>query len=173
MVERRRAHVAILGKVLVNSNAEGWTSMAPDSVPEPNRPTPGLVQALARIAARRLRDDLIEHDMGGVRPIHAPLLVPLLGGGRRAADLADQTGVSRQAVAQVLSTLERDGYVERVADPGDSRAKLVCLTAQGRAALRRIRVSSRALEEEWQRRIGADRLATLREILSELLADVP
>jgi DNA-binding MarR family transcriptional regulator len=107
--------------------------------------------------------------MAGVRPLHAPLLVQLLGGGRRAADLADTSGVSRQAVAQVIAVLERDGYIERIADPGDSRAKLVCLTARGRASLRLMRRSSLALEEEWRARIGADRLATLRDILTDLL----
>jgi DNA-binding MarR family transcriptional regulator len=116
-----------------------------------------------------VRDDLAVHDLAGVRPIPAPLLVQLLGGGRRAADLAEATGVSRQAVAQVVTTLERDGYIERIADPGDSRAKLVCLTARGRAALRRMRSSSLALEEEWRDRIGGERLTALGEVLSELL----
>jgi DNA-binding MarR family transcriptional regulator len=143
--------------------------MKSQSAPEMSRPVPGLVQALARSSARQLRDDLVDHDMAGVRPLHAPLLVQLLGGGRRAADLADTSGVSRQAVAQVIAVLERDGYIERIADPGDSRAKLVCLTARGRAALRLMRTSSLALEDEWRSRIGADRLATLRDILTDLL----
>jgi len=133
------------------------------------RPVPGLVQSLARVVTFHLRDDLADHDMAGVRSIHGPLLVQLLGGGRRAAELAETTGVSRQAMAQVIATLERDGYIERVADPGDSRAKLVCLTATGRAALRLMRSSNSALEDEWRARIGDDRLATLSEILTELL----
>lgn len=143
--------------------------MAAKSVHEPTRPVPGLVQSLARAVAVRLRDDLAEHDLAGVRPVHAPLLIQLLGGGRRAADLAETTGVSRQAVAQVVASLERDGYIERIADPGDSRAKLVCLTARGRAALRRMRSSNLALEEEWRVRIGSERLMVLSEVLSELL----
>jgi len=143
--------------------------MKPLSEHEISRPVPGLVQSLAREVAVRVRDDLAVHDLAGVRPIHAPLLVQLLGGGRRAADLAEATGVSRQAVAQVVTTLERDGYIERIADPGDSRAKLVCLTARGRAALRRMRSSSLALEEEWRDRIGGERLTALGEVLSELL----
>lgn len=139
----------------------------PDSV----RPVPSLVQALARAAAIRMRDDLADHDMAGLRPLHAPLLAPLLGGGRRATDLSDIVGVSRQAVAQMLTTLERDGYIERIADPGDSRAKLVCLTARGRAALRLMRASALALEDEWRARMGADRLAALCDTLTELLDD--
>jgi DNA-binding MarR family transcriptional regulator len=93
----------------------------------------------------------------------------LLGGGRRAADLAETAGVSRQAMAQVVATLERDGYIKRIADPGDSRAKLVCLTARGRAALRLMRTSNLALEDEWRARVGDDRLRALSDSLTDLL----
>jgi DNA-binding MarR family transcriptional regulator len=79
-------------------------------------------------------------------------------------------GVSRQAVAQVLANLERGGYLERIADPGDSRAKLVCLTAKGRAALRLMRTNNLSLEDEWRERIGGERMADLREILAQLLS---
>ncbi len=108
--------------------------------------------------------------MAGVRPLHAPLLAQLLGGARRAADLAASAGVSRQAIAQVVATLQRDGYIERIADPGDHRAKLVCLTAKGRAALRLMRTSNQSLEDEWRGQIGADRLSALRDTLLDLLA---
>jgi DNA-binding MarR family transcriptional regulator len=111
--------------------------------------------------------------MAGLRPVHALLLIPLLGGGRHAASLASDLGVTRQAVAQVVATLERDGYVQRVADPGDARAKLVCLTPQGRAALRTMRSSARALEDTWRQELGADRLAAFRETLLALLSATP
>lgn len=133
------------------------------------RPVPGLVQALAHRAAFRLRRDLAEHDMAGVRPLHAPLLARLLGGASRAADLASATGVSRQAIAQVIANLERDGYVMRIPDPCDSRAKLVCLTTEGRAVLRFMRTSYRGIEGEWLERIGHERLSVLRDILADLL----
>jgi DNA-binding MarR family transcriptional regulator len=108
--------------------------------------------------------------MVGLRPVHALLLIPLLGGGRHAASLAAELGVSRQAIAQVVATLERDGYVQRIADPGDARAKLVCLTPRGRAALRTMRSSARVTEDTWRRQLGADRLAAFRETLIALLA---
>src|SRR5215469_16616660 len=100
------------------------------------RTTPALVQLLAHANAARLAMAFEEQGLDGLRPGQALLLVPLLGGGRHASDLAGRLGVSRQAVAQVVATLERGGYVERVADPGDARAKLICLTGRGRAALR-------------------------------------
>jgi DNA-binding MarR family transcriptional regulator len=108
--------------------------------------------------------------MPGLRPLHALLFVPLLGGGQRASSLAATLGVSRQAVAQVVATLERDGYVERVPDPGDARAKLICLTAQGRAALRVMRASALAEQERWGRLLGERRLAEFRDTLATLLA---
>lgn len=79
------------------------------------------------------------------------------------------TGVSRQAMAQVIGTLERDGYLERVDDPGDSRAKLVCLSAKGRSVLRLMRASNQSLEREWEAAIGPERLAVLRQIVSDLV----
>jgi DNA-binding MarR family transcriptional regulator len=134
---------------------------------------PALVQLLARSGAERLRGEFAAQDMGGLRPLHALLLLPLLGGGRHASDLAETLGVSRQAVAQVVTRLELDGYLTRIADPGDARAKLVCLTPRGRAALRTMRATALAVEDEWRQRLGAERLAGFRDTLITLLSDVP
>jgi DNA-binding MarR family transcriptional regulator len=131
---------------------------------------PALVRALARSDAERLRADFAAQGMHGLRPVHAMLLVPLLGGGRHASDLAEALGVSRQAVAQVVTRLEQDGYLTRITDPGDARAKLICLTPRGRAALRAMRVTALAIEDEWRERLGAERLAGFRDTLLTLLA---
>jgi DNA-binding MarR family transcriptional regulator len=56
-----------------------------------------------------------------------------------------------------MDGLERDGYVERIADPGDGRAKLVCLTRQGRAALRVMRATALTIEQEWESALGPER----------------
>jgi DNA-binding MarR family transcriptional regulator len=132
--------------------------------------SPALVQLLARSGGRRLAREFGDAGLAGLRLLHAPVLIPLIGGGRRASDLADVLGVSRQAVAQVIALLERDGYVERLADPGDGRAKLICLTRRGRQALRVLRATSLAQEREWEAALGADRLADFRETLLALLA---
>jgi DNA-binding MarR family transcriptional regulator len=134
---------------------------------------PALVQQLARWGTERLRADFERQGMTGLRPVHTLVLIPLLGGGRHASNLAEHLGVSRQAVAQVLATLERDGYVQRIADPGDARAKLVCLTPRGRAALRAVRACAHAVEQDWQQRLGAERLADFRDTLLILLSAPP
>jgi DNA-binding MarR family transcriptional regulator len=135
------------------------------------RTVPALVQLLARNRAERLRADFAAAGMPGLRPVHALVLVPLLGGGRHAGRLAADLGVTRQAVAQMVATLERDGYLRRVTDPGDVRAKLICLTPRGRAALRAMHASARATEDAWRQRLGAERFAQFRVDLLALLAE--
>ncbi len=117
----------------------------------------------------RARGALADAGMADLRPMTAQALVPLLGGGRHASELATTLRVSRQAVAQMVANLERGGYVERVDDPGDARAKLICLTARGRAAVRVLWDGSRALEEEWAELLGRERLQELRSMLATLL----
>ncbi|WP_306360072.1 MarR family winged helix-turn-helix transcriptional regulator [Nocardia sp. CC227C] len=131
---------------------------------------PALVYLLAQSNSAKLTDDFIAHGMADLLPRHALQLFPLLlGGGLRASDLATRLGVSRQAAAQVIGTLERAGYVTRIDDPGDGRAKLVCLTPRGRAATRVLGSSMRALEQDWEKRLGPERMATFREMLALLL----
>jgi len=78
--------------------------------------------------------------------------------------------VSRQAVAQVVTRLEQDGYLTRITDPGDARAKLICLTPRGRSALRTMRATGLAVEDEWRDHLGPERLADFRDTLVALLA---
>jgi DNA-binding MarR family transcriptional regulator len=144
--------------------------VATPSPGNPGQTVPALVQALARSGTERLRADFAAQDMPGLRPLHAVLLVPLLGGGRHASDLAETLGVSRQAIAQVVTRLEQDGYLTRVTDPGDARAKLICLTPRGRSALRTMRATGLAVEDEWREQLGAERLASFRDTLVALLA---
>ncbi len=140
-----------------------------ESGARPNLTVPTLVQVLARMGTVRARGALADAGMADLRPMTAQALVPLLGGGRHASELATTLRVSRQAVAQMVANLERGGYVERVDDPGDARAKLICLTARGRAAVRVLWDGSRALEEEWAELLGRERLQELRSMLATLL----
>ena len=52
--------------------------------------------------------------------------------GSRLTDLAERANMAKQSVGEVASDLEQRGYVERVADPTDGRAKIIRLTERGR-----------------------------------------
>ena len=51
--------------------------------------------------------------------------------GSRLTDLAERAGLTKQAVGEAVAELERKGYVERVPDPEDGRAKIIKLTQRG------------------------------------------
>jgi DNA-binding MarR family transcriptional regulator len=56
-------------------------------------------------------------------------------GAIRQSSLADELGHAPRSVTQSVEALEREGLVERTADPQDGRSKLVSLTPDGVKAL--------------------------------------
>lgn len=78
---------------------------------------PALVNMVAASGAPRLRAAFAAAGLDGIRPAQAVALAPLAAGGLHASDLADRLQVSRQAVAQAITGLERHGYVTRVPNP--------------------------------------------------------
>jgi DNA-binding MarR family transcriptional regulator len=72
--------------------------------------------------------------------------------GTRLTVLAARAGLTHQAIAEVVAEMEARGYVERVADPSDGRARLIRLTDDGREMVRAaIRVIA-SIERKWLRR---------------------
>lgn len=139
--------------------------------PEWQPTVPALVNLVAASGAPRLRAAFAAAGLDGIRPAQAVALVPLAAGGLHASDLADRLQVSRQAVAQAITALERNGYVARAPDPLDARARIIELTPRGRQALRVMRSNAVGLEQRWEQVLGRRRLAELRETLQMLLAD--
>lgn len=71
----------------------------------------------------------------GITPVHwavmGALSRPKAEAGLSFSDLTEYLSVSRQSLDGVLKRLERDEYVERIADTQDRRARKVMLTAKG------------------------------------------
>ena len=63
----------------------------------------------------------------------ASLLWLLDEGGTRSTLLAQRAGVTKQAMSQVVRIMERQGYLQQVADPEDTRAKIIKMTVRGEA----------------------------------------
>ena len=58
-----------------------------------------------------------------------------LSGPCRLSELASAQGITQPAMTQLVTRLEREGYVHRGGSPDDARVVLVNLTASGRALL--------------------------------------
>lgn len=110
------------------------------------------------------------HTLGhkALRPAHARLMVFLDWEGSRISDIARAQDVTKNAVGQLVTELEDLGYVERVPDPVDGRAKIVRYTDQGRALLADAAAIAERLDAEIEAIVGAKRLAALRSTLADI-----
>jgi DNA-binding MarR family transcriptional regulator len=91
--------------------------------------------------------------------------------GTRLTDLAERAHMTKQSVGEVASDLEQRGYVERVPDPSDGRAKIIRLTERGRDAQAVGRGLIDDIEREWAERFGTERIVALREALEAITAE--
>jgi DNA-binding MarR family transcriptional regulator len=88
--------------------------------------------------------------------------------GTRLTDLAEQAQVTKQTATSLVDRLEAAGYVERVPDPRDGRARLVRLTDKAEALMPVARGEEQRIEKEWEAHLGPRRMRQLREALTLL-----
>jgi DNA-binding MarR family transcriptional regulator len=129
-----------------------------------------LLREPFRAGTRRLHRRLAERGHPEVRPPHGNVFQYLDDDGTRVSDLAQRAQITKQSMAELVAHLERHGYVERVPDPGDRRAKLVRATGRGREVFAIAREVTVEIEAEWARRMGRARIRRLRGLLEELNA---
>jgi DNA-binding MarR family transcriptional regulator len=105
-----------------------------------------------------------------IRPTHGCVFRYVREEGMRLTDLAECGGITKQSCGEMVDDLVTLGYVERIPDPDDRRAKLIRLTGKGaRAQSVGFGLLAR-LEQSWAERYGAERIAALRELLEEIAA---
>lgn len=88
--------------------------------------------------------------------------------GVRIGQLARQAMVTKQTATFIVQQLEKSGYVERVPDPTDARARLVCQSARGGELVQVARRAGQQIESSWASHLGADEAANLRSLLTRL-----
>ena len=94
------------------------------------------------------------------------MIIMLIGEGiRRPSAIAEQLGVSRQAIHQSIRELINIGLVELIPDPDDGRSKLAQLSKTGRPTQELAWQIFEELETELENRIGKRRLKNLRDAL--------
>ena len=127
-----------------------------------------LLREPFRIASARLHDRFAERGHPEVRAPHGNVLQFLDAGGTRVSVLAERAQMTKQSMAELVAHLEHHGYVERVPDPQDRRAKLVRATARGQEVYEIAREFVIDVEAEWTAKLGERKIATLRRLLKEL-----
>jgi len=103
-----------------------------------------------------------------VRFAHGSVFQFLDDDGTRVSVLAERAHVSKQAMAQLVAHLEEHGYVERVPDPRDRRAKLVRATERGGEVFAIAQAMLASVDARLRQRLGDAKVEQLRTLLEEL-----
>ncbi len=129
-----------------------------------------LLREPFRASTERLVRRFGERGHPDVRAPHGDVFQYLDDDGTRVSVLAERAQITKQSMAELVAHLERHGYVERVPDPADGRAKLVRATARGGEVFAIAREFVVELEGEWTAMLGEAKMRRLRELLEELNA---
>lgn len=136
---------------------------------KPAKPEEMLIGALLRVPAQAIHRRIVtELNAAGFRELRVPHMAVLRfpgPDGVRPSVLAERAGTSKQAMNQLLRSLEGLGYVARTDVPDEGRARVVRLTKRGHAAYAKIHEILRVIEREWDTELGSKQFEQLKALL--------
>lgn len=151
--------------------------MSSDSPPHANGEPGPYVGALLGVVWQWVRDQL---HAGVVAAGYDDLSAAHVGlwrypglEGLRPSQLADRRGITKQSVNDLLGHLEQRGYLSRVADTADGRARVIRLTSKGWRLQKTIYAEAGSAQLRIEEILGPRRFAQLHsslELLIEQLA---
>jgi DNA-binding MarR family transcriptional regulator len=145
--------------------------MSVDPISPPPRPLPALLTEVKVALIQKLRVRLAEQGHPEIREGWGCVFGFIdIENGSRLTELAESSGFTKQAVGEAVTDLEKHGYVERLPDPTDGRAKIIKLTDWGMDAVLKGRRLFAEIEAEWAEQLGAELLAKFREAAAKIAA---
>ena len=107
-----------------------------------------------------------------LRAAHMPIIMHIdhPPSGTNVTLLAERAQMTKQSMGELVDYLEQRGYVERIRDPADGRAKIVRLTERGWEAHEAAPRVVLELEERWAVQLGQEKMQQLRGLLKDLIA---
>jgi DNA-binding MarR family transcriptional regulator len=130
-----------------------------------------LLRQLMEISSafnRRLMERSAELGHADLKMSFATVLAHAGFDNARLSDIAALNGLSKQAVSQTARELAELGYIRLAPDPEDARARIISLTARGRALIADSLNSIDAIRAEAAALIGCERFAQFEAIAGEL-----
>jgi DNA-binding MarR family transcriptional regulator len=111
--------------------------------------------------ARRLRQEAAAETTGLTPTSLAALATVERHGPMTPSEIARIERVKRPTITRTLGCLEREGLIDRAADPADGRSALVSVNAAGRERLRRLRKRKNAYLARRMRDLSDEEVETL------------
>ncbi|GGV19880.1 hypothetical protein GCM10010182_47070 [Actinomadura cremea] len=145
-------------------------SGARDRRHEPKLPLPTLLTQARDIALEGLHRQLADEGFEGIRFVHGSVFRYIDAEGSRLTTLAERSGLTKQAIGELVGELEDHGYLERIVDEADRRAKIIRLTDQGRTAQAAAARILADVEQQWSRLLGSEQVTMLRRTLEQVIA---
>lgn len=104
-----------------------------------------------------------------IRAAHATVLTHVDPKGIRLSKLAGRAKMSPQAMSELVDDLTKLGYLQRVPDTTDRRAKLIVLTEVGASAAKATFDAIAGIEQALEALLEQENLAELRAMLRLIL----
>lgn len=117
----------------------------------------------------RLHSEMVRRGHAWFGDARVVIAIHLDPRGLSQSELTARTGLTKQAVQQLLDGLEADGIVERVASDEDRRTKRVVYTAKGFKSIREANAVKREIDADYRARLGERGFEALRSALTKLL----
>ncbi len=134
----------------------------PHLPPHPMKLMGRAMRGFSRIADAALRDL-------GFATGQLPVLVSLKHSQALSqAELARIAQVEQPSMAQLLNRMERDGLVQRVADPADKRSRLISLTPDAGQRMPQARAVMQSLTEQALAGFTPKEVAQLTQLMGRL-----
>jgi DNA-binding MarR family transcriptional regulator len=130
-----------------------------------------LLMSLSNTLRLRVREGLLArgHDL---TPSHTHLIPNLPREGMRLTDLAMRLQLTLARTGQLVQELEEVGYVERIPDERDRRAKRVLYTKRGLGLIADSDAIQHEVAKEYADILGGPRVAQLARLLTQLDAGI-
>jgi DNA-binding MarR family transcriptional regulator len=87
---------------------------------------------------------------------------------RTQAALAEAIGADKTRIIPTLDELQQHGYIERMPDPDDRRARLLAITESGRSIKDTVQVNIQRGEERWLGQLSAHERDVFLRALNQL-----
>ncbi len=131
-----------------------------------------LIGALLLVPAQAIHRRIIaELNAAGYDELRLPHIAVLQfpgPDGVRPTVLAERAGMSKQAMNQLLGSLEALGYIARSDSPDEGGMRIVRFTKRGHAAYEKIYEILQEIDREWSAELGSKAFTQLKDLLTRV-----